>query len=44
MEFANINVLAVVVSALAAMVVGFLWFSPPLFEKMWLAGIGKTRE
>jgi len=44
MEFGNINVLAVVVSALAALVVGFVWFSPPLFEKMWLAGIGKTRE
>jgi len=44
MEFGSINVLAVVVSALVAMAVGFLWFSPPLFEKMWLAGIGKTRE
>lgn len=44
MEFGNINVLAVVVSAVAAMVIGFVWFSPPLFEKTWLAGIGKTRE
>ncbi len=44
MEFGNINVLAVVVSALAAMVVGFVWFSPPVFEKTWLAAIGKTRE
>src|SRR3970040_881344 len=44
MEFGSINVLAVVVSALVAMAVGFLWFSPPLFEKMWLAGIGKTGE
>lgn len=32
MEFGNINILAVVVSAVAAMVLGFIWFSPPLFE------------
>lgn len=44
MEFGNINILAVVVSAVAAMVLGFIWFSPPLFEKTWLAAIGKTRE
>lgn len=44
MEFGDVNVLAVVVSAVAAMVVGFIWFSPTLFEKLWLAEIGRTRE
>lgn len=44
MEFGDVNVLAVVVSAVAAMVIGFIWFSPPLFEKTWLTEIGRTRE
>ena len=44
MVFGTINILAVVVSAVAAMVVGFIWYSPPLFEKAWLAEIGRTRE
>src|SRR3972149_1762569 len=44
MEFGEINALAVLVSAVASMLVGFVWFSKPLFEGAWLAGIGKTRE
>ena len=44
MEFGTINILAVVVSAIAAMVVGFIWYSPPLFEKAWLEDIGRTRQ
>ena len=44
MEFGTINILAVVVSAIAAILVGFIWFSPPLFEKAWLEDIGRTRE
>ncbi len=44
MEFGTINILAVVVSAVAAMVAGFIWYSPPLFEKAWLEEIGRTRE
>lgn len=44
MEFGTINILAVVVSAVAAILVGFIWFSPPLFEKAWLEDIGRTRE
>lgn len=44
MEFGSINILAVVVSAVAAILVGFIWFSPPLFEKAWLEDIGRTRE
>jgi hypothetical protein len=26
------------------MLVGFVWFSPPLFEMTWLAEIGRSRE
>lgn len=44
MEFGDVNVLAVVASAAAAMVVGFVWFSGALFEKVWLAEIDRTRE
>lgn len=44
MEFGNVNVLAVVASGLAAMVVGYIWFSPPVFEKIWLAETGRTRQ
>jgi len=42
MLLANVNWVAVLVSAVASMVVGFLWFSPPLFQKAYLAEIGKT--
>jgi len=44
MLFANVNWVAVLVSAVASMVVGFLWYSPPLFQKAYLAEIGKTAE
>lgn len=44
MQFGSVNVLAVVASAVAAMVVGFIWFSPALFEKTWLAEIGRARD
>lgn len=44
MLLANINWMAVIVSAVASMVVGFIWFSPPLFQKAYLAEVGKTAE
>src|SRR3990172_8733800 len=44
MLLANVNWIAVLVSAVASMVVGFIWFSPPLFQKAYLAEIGKTAE
>jgi Protein of unknown function (DUF1761) len=39
----NINLLAVLVSAVAATVIGFLWYGP-LFGKSWLALKGTTPE
>lgn len=38
--FADINWLAVIVGAIAAFLVGWLWYSPVLFQKKWLTGIG----
>lgn len=40
----SINYLAVVVAALAAMVLGFAWYSPALFSRMWVKEMGKTEE
>jgi surface polysaccharide O-acyltransferase-like enzyme len=40
MYFLGVNVGAVVVSALATMVVGFLWYSPMLFAKPWTILMG----
>ncbi len=42
MEF-DLNWLAVVVAAVVQQIVGFLWYGP-LFGRMWLQAVGKTRE
>lgn len=39
-----VNYVAVVAAAVAAMVVGFVWYSPPLFGKMWMEGNGFKTE
>jgi Protein of unknown function (DUF1761) len=40
MHFHHINLLAVLVAAIATMVVGFLWYSPLLFAKAWMKEMG----
>lgn len=40
MHFMKVNLLAVLVSAIATMVVGFLWYSPVLFAKPWMREMG----
>jgi surface polysaccharide O-acyltransferase-like enzyme len=40
MHFLGVNLLAVLVSALATMVVGFLWYSPMLFANPWMRLMG----
>ena len=40
MHFLGVNLLAVVVSAIATMVVGFLWYSPALFATPWMKLMG----
>jgi hypothetical protein len=39
-SFAGINFLAVLVSAIATMVIGFLWYSPILFATPWMRLMG----
>ncbi len=43
-QVATINYLAVVVAAIAYMILGAIWYSPILFGKAWMTGIGKTKE
>jgi hypothetical protein len=40
MQMHHVNLLAVLVAALATMVVGFLWYSPILFAKPWMREMG----
>jgi hypothetical protein len=40
MRFHHINLLAVLVAAIATMAVGFLWYSPLLFAKAWMREMG----
>ena len=51
MKFVGVNLWAVFASALAAMVVGFVWYSPLLFARSWMVLMGydpndkaKTKE
>ncbi len=40
----NVNWIGILVGALVPMVMGMLWYSPPLFGKAWMKSIGKTEE
>src|SRR5258706_4478087 len=40
MKFMGVNLWAVLVSALATMVVGFVWYSPLLFARRWTILMG----
>jgi len=44
METMTMNYWAVVVAAVVYMILGALWYSPALFGKAWMKGIGKTKE
>jgi hypothetical protein len=44
MEPMTMNWLAVIVAAIAYMILGAIWYSPGLFGKAWMKGIGKTKE
>ena len=43
-SYSDINLLAVVVAALASMALGFLWYHPAVFGKPWMRLIGKRQE
>lgn len=38
------NILAHILAALSAMVVGFLWYNPKTFGNAWMRGVGMTEE
>jgi p-aminobenzoyl-glutamate transporter AbgT len=40
MHVAGVNLLAVLVAAIATMVIGFLWYSPMLFARPWMVLMG----
>jgi hypothetical protein len=40
MKFMGVNMWAVLVSALATMVVGFVWYSPLVFARPWMVLMG----
>ncbi len=42
--FLQMNALAWIAAALAAMAIGFLWYSPVLFGSKWRAASGMTKE
>jgi len=39
-----INYWAVLVAGVAAMIIGYVWYSLPVFGRMWMAAIGKSEE
>ena len=43
MQIVEVNLVAVVVAAAVAMVLGFLWYGP-LFGKQWMGHMGWTKE
>lgn len=44
MTLMNVSLLSVLVAAVATMVVGFLWYSPVLFARPWMAAMGYDPE
>jgi len=40
MKFIGVNLWAILASALATMVVGFVWYSPLLFARPWMVLMG----
>jgi len=40
--FAQVSVWGVLLAAVSAMIVGMLWYSPSMFGKTWMKGIGIT--
>ncbi len=44
MQLQAVNYLAVVAAAAAAVVIGFVWYSPPVFGKRWTALLGRQMQ
>ena len=43
-DFGALNYIAIGVLIVAQMVLGGLWYAPPVFGNPWMAAIGKTQE
>lgn len=41
---ADINWLAVIAGAIAAFILGWLWYSPKMFGKKWMEGVGLSPD
>ena len=39
----GVNYLAVVVAAVVAVIIGFIWYAPQVFGNRWMAYLGTTR-
>lgn len=44
MEVVDINLVRVVVAAVANMIIGAVWYSPGVFGKKWMKLVGKKQE
>lgn len=44
MGMASLNIYPIIVSAIVAMVLGALWYSPLLFGNAWMKALGKTKD
>jgi hypothetical protein len=44
MIFMGVNLLAVLVAAIATMILGFLWYSPMLFARPWMQLMGYAAD
>lgn len=40
----DVNFWAILVTGIASMVIGFVWYSKPVFGKAWMEAIGKTED
>ena len=44
LPFGEVNWLAVLVAAIIPMIIGTIWYSPPVFGNTWMRLIGKTAD
>ncbi|NMR26072.1 MULTISPECIES: DUF1761 domain-containing protein [Pseudoalteromonas] len=42
MDFSQLNILAILLAALSAFMLGGIWYSPLLFQRTWMEGCGLT--
>jgi hypothetical protein len=44
MELLGIRIVPVIAAAVVTMIIGFLWYSPPLFARPWMRAMGYDPE